>query len=197
MSGKQTITTDANDDVLSVATEPVMATIGFARTVTFPNTFGAKEEASIFLQVPLEDTSSPEAIEAELAPNFALAKALIYKELGLDAEVTANGVVAAAPQVGDAPKSKGGGRKASGGSTPQSSGPLSDEEKNDLWAQLAGAEANGGNFKAQDGGETIWDNRTNKRNPKGPDFKWADSGKALWLKDAPEWFAGPGEGITI
>nr|XP_043622887.1 protein OSB2, chloroplastic-like [Erigeron canadensis] len=32
-----------------------------------------------------------------------------------------------------------------------------------------------------------WDNRLDKRNIKGPDFKNKESGKALWLTSAPEW----------
>ncbi|KAL9684689.1 hypothetical protein QQ045_022130 [Rhodiola kirilowii] len=32
-----------------------------------------------------------------------------------------------------------------------------------------------------------WDNRVNKRNEKGPDFKHKDTGEVLWLSDAPAW----------
>ncbi|KAJ0788446.1 putative primosome PriB/single-strand DNA-binding, nucleic acid-binding protein [Helianthus annuus] len=32
-----------------------------------------------------------------------------------------------------------------------------------------------------------WDNRVDKRNVKGPDFKNKDTGEALWLTDAPSW----------
>ncbi|KAL8226120.1 hypothetical protein R6Q57_018677 [Mikania cordata] len=32
-----------------------------------------------------------------------------------------------------------------------------------------------------------WDNRLDKKNEKGPDFKNKDSGKALWLGGAPSW----------
>lgn len=193
---KVSTTVDNDGDVISILTEPVMATISFQRTVTYPNTFGAKEEFGVFLQVPISDTSSPEAIESEIAPQAALAKALVYTQLGLDPSVQENGVVSAPAQVGEAPKAKAGGfpKKASGGST-TTSAPLSDDQKADLWVRLAGAQVNGQNFK--DGSETVWDNRTNKRNPKGPDFKWADSGDALWLRDKPEWFAGPGEGTII
>jgi hypothetical protein len=192
---KVSTTVDNDGDVVSILTEPVMATISFSRTVTFANTFGAKEECGVFLQVPISDTSSPEAIEAEIAPQFALAKGFVYTQLGLDATVQENGVVSSPAQVGDAPKAKGkgGGGRPSGAAA--SNAPLTDEEKADLWARLAGAQVNGANFK--DGSETVWDNRVGKRNPKGPDFKWADSGHALWLKDAPNWFAGPGEGIEV
>ncbi|KAL1223997.1 Protein OSB3, chloroplastic/mitochondrial [Cardamine amara subsp. amara] len=32
-----------------------------------------------------------------------------------------------------------------------------------------------------------WDNRTNKRNPKGPDFTNKETGEALWLNGSPTW----------
>lgn len=34
-----------------------------------------------------------------------------------------------------------------------------------------------------------WDNRAKKLNPKSPDFKEKESGKALWLSDSPDWVA--------
>nr|AAM61481.1 unknown [Arabidopsis thaliana] len=32
-----------------------------------------------------------------------------------------------------------------------------------------------------------WDNRLDKRNPKGPDFKHKETGEALWIGDSPTW----------
>ncbi|KAJ4825210.1 hypothetical protein Tsubulata_024465 [Turnera subulata] len=32
-----------------------------------------------------------------------------------------------------------------------------------------------------------WDNRFNKKNPKGPDFKHKETGEAVWLNDFPTW----------
>lgn len=32
-----------------------------------------------------------------------------------------------------------------------------------------------------------WDNRVDKRNPRGPDFKHKDTGEVLWLSSAPAW----------
>lgn len=32
-----------------------------------------------------------------------------------------------------------------------------------------------------------WDNRLDKKNPKGPDFKHKDTGEALWLRGSPSW----------
>ncbi|KAH6755883.1 hypothetical protein C2S53_007140 [Perilla frutescens var. hirtella] len=32
-----------------------------------------------------------------------------------------------------------------------------------------------------------WDNRTNKRNPKAPDFKHKETGKGLWVSSSPDW----------
>ncbi|CAL0321870.1 unnamed protein product [Lupinus luteus] len=33
-----------------------------------------------------------------------------------------------------------------------------------------------------------WDNRSNKKNEKGPDFKNKETGEALWVDGAPKWF---------
>ncbi|XP_012574795.1 protein OSB2, chloroplastic-like isoform X2 [Cicer arietinum] len=32
-----------------------------------------------------------------------------------------------------------------------------------------------------------WDNRLNKKNERGPDFKHKETGEGLWLKDSPSW----------
>ncbi|XP_023638728.1 protein OSB3, chloroplastic/mitochondrial isoform X2 [Capsella rubella] len=32
-----------------------------------------------------------------------------------------------------------------------------------------------------------WDNRVDKRNPKGPDFKHKETGEALWISSSPTW----------
>ncbi|KAJ8760515.1 hypothetical protein K2173_015182 [Erythroxylum novogranatense] len=32
-----------------------------------------------------------------------------------------------------------------------------------------------------------WDNRVNKKNVRGPDFKHKETGKGLWLSDSPDW----------
>eukprot|EP00892_Ulva_mutabilis_P005606 jgi/Ulvmu1/3417/UM016_0036.1 len=62
--------------------------------------------------------------------------------------------------------SKGG---SSGGARP------SQAEMDDLWRLLMAAP---GDF---------WDNRTNKRNPRAPDFKHKQNGGALWLNSKPAW----------
>lgn len=189
--------------VSSLDTVPT-ATIGFARTVTYPDTFGAKEEASIFLQVPLVDGVTPEAITEQVEAGFATAKALIYTQLGLDATVQENGVVTSPAQVGT-PKAaakggarKGGASKAGGASKGTSNfKQFTDEEKEEGWVALANAdvEDKGSYLQITAGDETVYDNRESKKSPNGPDFKFKDSGLALWLKDAPEWFEGPGEGV--
>lgn len=200
-------TTGPNGEVISNLDTVPTATISFGRTVTFPDTFGAKEECSIFLQVPLVDGVTPEAITKQIESASALAKAYVYGQLGLEAEVTPNGVVTAAPQVGQ-PKTtagKGGARKSSGVKKSAGANPnggnfktFSDEEREEGWTALASATVEDKGSYLQitaASGETIYDNRESKRSPNGPDFKFKDSELPLWEKDAPEWFQGPGEGV--
>jgi len=200
------ITTDADGAVISTLDTVPTATISFSRTVTFPDTFGAKEEASIFLQVPLVDGVSAEAITKQVEDGFATAKAAVYTQLGLTVEVQANGVVTSPAQVGapKAAKASGGGKPRSGGA-PRGGGnsnfkQFTDEEKDDGWAQLAGATVEDkGSYLSitTQQGETVYDNRTSKKSANGPDFKFKDSELALWLKDAPSWFTEPGGGIEL
>lgn len=197
---------DSEGNVLAVTDTTPVATINFGRTVTYPDTFGAKEEASIFLQVPLTEGTTPEAITKQVEDAFATAKACVYTQLGLDATVQENGVVSAPAQVGT-PKTTsgkgGGGRKPSGGSkvgSKPSGGfkQFTDEEKEEGWVALANANVEDkGSYLSitTQSGETVYDNRESKRSANGPDFKFKDSDLALWLKDAPEWFSGPGEGV--
>ncbi|OIW03991.1 hypothetical protein TanjilG_30267 [Lupinus angustifolius] len=42
-----------------------------------------------------------------------------------------------------------------------------------------------------------WDNRSNKKNEKGPDFKNKETGEALWLNGAPKWVLSKLEGTEI
>jgi len=201
-----TVTQDAEGGLVSITESPCIATISFSRKNGLPAY--SNEEFSIFLQVPLDDVSSLDAIERQLDPNVAFLKSYVYRQLGVASEIEDGVIVGEVPV--EAPKAQRGGypRKAqttapaAATANGSAANATSDDEKADLWAQLAGATANGKNWKTQ-GGETIWDNSVDKRNPKSPDFKWADSGKALWLKradgspEAPEWFVGPGEGIKL
>lgn len=51
----------------------------------------------------------------------------------------------------------------------------SHEKDGDLWKHLV------------ENPSSWWDNRVDKKNPNGPDFKHKDTRKALWLVDAPAW----------
>lgn len=198
------ITTDADGKVISSLDTVPTATISFGRTVTFADTFGAKEECSIFLQVPLVDGNDEKSTAAQIEAAAATAKAFVYQQLGLEVEVQENGVVTAPPQIGQPKAAKGGGTRkpASGGGSKASGGTkraaqLTDEQKADLWVALANAEVEdkGSYLSITADGETVYDNRESKRSPNGPDFKWKDAGHALWLSDAPDWFTNPGEGV--
>lgn len=201
-------TTDAEGAVISTLDTVPTATISFARKITFADTYGAYEEAGIFLQVPLVEGTTPEAIAKQVEDAYATAKAAVYTQLGLEAEVAPNGVISATAQVGTpkAASGKGGGRKASGAKKSTGGGnagggnfkTFTDEERDEGWAALAAAtvEDKGSYLQITTaGGETVYDNRESKRSPNGPDYKFKDSELALWEKDAPEWFQGPGEGV--
>lgn len=191
----QVTTTDGEGNILSIATEAGKATVAFTRKVTFPDTYGGGEELSIYLPIDLDgvDLSDASSVEKALIEPTATLKAFTYQQLGVGFTVQ-NGVVvgeAQAPMPKKDSVRKGGSK---GGSKPApSSTPV---DKDDLWGQLAGAKVKGDNFETQSG-ETVWDNRTSKRNPKAPDFKFADSGEGLWLDQAPAWFKGAGEGIEL
>lgn len=201
------VTTDAEGNVVSTLDTTPTATISFGRTVTFPDTFGAKEECSIFLQVPLTEGTTPEAIAKQVEDAAATAKAFVYTQLGLAADVQDNGVVTSPAQIGAPKTSKGGGAgrkpaaggsKAGGAKRTSSFKQFSDEEIEEGWVALANAEVEDkGSYLSitTAEGETVYDNRDSKRSKNGPDFKFKDSELALWLDKAPEWFTGPGEGV--
>ena len=188
-----TSTTIDSEGAVTATTDTVpTATVFFGRKNGLPNF--SNEEFSLFVQVPLTEGTSPEAIEKQVDDASALVKTLVYKQLGVAVEVQANGVIKGEVPVAVEKPAKARRSAPSGGAPARKQ--LSDDDKNDLWASLAGAEADGSHWKAQDG-ELIYDNRVGKTNPRGPDFKFKDSGHGLWLSDKPEWFNGPGEGITL
>ncbi|XP_075502279.1 protein OSB2, chloroplastic-like [Primulina tabacum] len=62
----------------------------------------------------------------------------------------------------------------------QPAGPTSDERKreergDDSWKNLV------------ENPDKWWDNRSNKKNPKAPDFKHKETGEVLWLNRTPDW----------
>jgi hypothetical protein len=79
--------------------------------------------------------------------------------------------VVAAPAPAPAPVT-GGGFLASIGARPHQLSTTGDEKVN-LHAHVADLDANPGDY---------YDNRANKKNPKGPDFKHKRTGVALWLR---------------
>jgi len=185
----QVTTTDKDGAIISIATESAHATISFGRKNGLPNY--SNEEMTVFLPVDLDgvDMADTSAIEKALVGPTATIKAFVYQQLGVGFEVKNDVVVGEVPTETPKASTRKGGSKAK---------PAAAEavDKDDLWGQLAGAAKNGDNWKTQSG-ETVWDNREGKRNPKAPDYKFADSGEGLWLDRAPAWFNGAGEGITL
>lgn len=194
MTGKSTTSTP-DGDLISITTQPPVATISFGRKNGLPGY--SNEEFSIFLQVPLDgiDTTDVASIEKMLDPQAGFVKAYVYKQLGVPFSIDGSVVRGEAPA--ETPKAA---RKTASSSPSKQretqrggGGGASPDDKSEYWAQLAGAEKNGDHWKSQ-GGETIFDNREGKRNPKAPDFKFADAGVGLWLDRKPDWFGEPGDG---
>lgn len=186
MAGKS-VTKDSNGDLVTVTVSAPTATISFGRKVGLPNY--SNEELSLFLQVELPEGATLDDIEKALEPQVAFVKAFVYKQLGVPFGMADNGVVVGEVPA-EAPKKTGGKPKAGGGA------PKAKVDKDEYWGAVASAEQSGDNWRSQDG-ELIYDNRESKRNPKAPDFKFADSGVALWLSDKPSWFEGPGKGMVL
>jgi len=182
----KTTTTDSNGDLVTLTVAAPTATISFGRKVGLPNY--SNEEMSLFLQVELPEGASLDDIEKALEPQIAFVKAFVYKQLGVPFGMADNGVV-----VGEVPADI---PKKAGGKPRAAAQPKAKVDKDEYWGAVATADPSGDNWRAQDG-ELIYDNRESKRNPKAPDFKFADSGVALWLSDKPSWFEGPGKGMVL
>lgn len=148
--------------------------------------------AEIMLQIPTSDqwfTTDPDGnrvidvdrIIGDAKPAFFAAKAVVYEQLGVPFEVDGSIVVReilhkelGAVEITEA-ESKAIGETvtvaAQATTTAPKAGAPSDTSKDGLWADLCA------NPKGW------YDNRTNKRNPKGPDFKNKANGDlALWLE---------------
>lgn len=133
----------------------------------------SNEEASLFVQAPIDPDSTPEQIDQLIREAFAFAKSHVLGELDLPFTQSEDGVVrpsggsatvreAAKPAPSVKPASA-----ASGG-----------DDKTAAWEDLVSNP------------DKWFDNRVDKRNPKGPDFKGKNSGAfngvGLWLNSAPE-----------
>lgn len=154
-------------------TEP-RVTISFSRKMS-PKQFESAE-ASIFIQVPIGLVeATPEGIESAAKPLYALAKSLVFDELGVDYGIdpTTNTVVEKLTQrvgaevVAERPTAQ----RAAGNRPPTAKRVSADVEA--LWADW------------ESDPTQWWDNREDKRNPRAPDFKHKKTGAGLWLNTKP------------
>lgn len=170
-----TNTYDADGVITATEIKPNTVTISYGRKVPRDGGYGSGEECSIFQQVDVGPDDSPEQVEAAVKAAFAFSKAVVLQQLGcaygVDQETgVVNGLDSAAASAAAAPAPKA--------YTPKSNGPVAKSygdgvkrSKEDLIAEL---QSNPGQF---------FDNRVDKKNPKGPDFKRKSSGEGLWLSD--------------
>lgn len=169
-------------------------------TVTFSRKVSVRQyesaEASIFVQFEIPTEGSPEQQRAELLANaraaYFSAKALVFQELGLEFTVGEDGVirevlqknfgkvtevtpnelanVAMDSQTSSTPFAE------PTATEPNAPYPTDTQDKNERNANKKWAVA-----RIASHPDEWWDNRTNKRNPKAPDYKHKETGMGVWL----------------
>jgi len=166
----------------------LVGTVSFSRKVAVRQYESA--EASVFIQFAIPTEGDAETIRHQTISNARAAmfeaKGLVLEELGLEFQVDDNGVlhelitknlgnvteVRATPS-GDytpAPSDSG---EATSASPPYSA---DTQDKSERAANKSWAVARWNSHPNE-----FWDNRANKRNPKGPDLKHKETGLAVWL----------------
>lgn len=175
----KTETFDADGDLISTEIKPATWTISYQHKVPRHGGFGAGEEFGIFAQVEVDPSDDLDDIENKIKSYAAFVKATVFQQLGLTyASDEATGVITCLEVEAEkaskaAPKSQsGGGARKAAGKPAGSGGPKRDAAE--MWAEY------------EQDPDRWWDNRVNKRNPKGPDFKHKDTGEGLWLDSAPD-----------
>ena len=182
-------TVDADGNVVTTTIEGRKAFVNFERSISVKPYETAK--ASCHLQVDL-----PEQIDESVDLNsyfkqaFSVAKANVFQQLGLDYEVDEVNLVVIeklerelGAEVVEGPKPKKATARKSAPS--KRGGKPSDEQIEAAWEDL------------QANPDGWFDNRSDKRNPKAPDFKAKNNNKnieggfALWLDSMPSWFDEP------
>ncbi len=192
-----TKTLDADGGLVSTTIEDRKAFVNFERSISVKPYETAK--ASCHVQVDLDATAvqgdEEPSLNASIKEAYAVAKTAVFEQLGLSYEVDEVSLVVveklerelgAEVVEGEKPR-KATARKAapSNPSRKRAGGKPTDKQIEDAWEDLS---------NDPDG---WFDNRSDKRNPKAPDFKAknnnknVESGFALWLDSAPDWFDEP------
>lgn len=164
----------------------LVGTVSFSRKIAVRQYESA--EASVFIQFCIPTEGDAESIRHQTLSNARAAmfeaKGLVLEELGLEFQVDDNGVLhelltkslgnvtevrAVAPTQNNEPAAVA----ETSAAPPYSSDTQDKSERasNKAWAMSRWASHP----------HEFWDNRANKRNPKGPDLKHKETGLAVWL----------------
>lgn len=170
---------DASNQLIEREIKPATYTVSYSRKVPRDGGYGAGEEASIFSQVEVPLDADEAMVEQLIKQTFAFNKAIVLQQLGVtfgvDQETgVVNGLDSAAASAAAAPAAKPttvNRHNGSGGPVAKSYGDGVKRSKEELIAEL------------QSNPAQFFDNRVDKKNPKGPDFKRKSSGEGLWLSD--------------
>lgn len=160
---KSTTYNEQNDPIAeTISTNTI--TVQYGRKMGREN-YG-NEEAGIFCQVDVLEEDDLSDIEQKVRSTFAFAKTLVLSELGVESSETDGGIV----------RDVGGSDVAAKPAAKPRALPKGDD-KVAAWQDVI------------DNPSSWFDNRTDKKNPKGPDFKGKNNGQfagvGLWLSDAP------------
>lgn len=157
--------------------EAPRATVYYERKVGLPE-YG-NVVAGIHIQVPTSPGDDLEQIASNAKAAFFDAKALVYQELGIVSALTEENIL-----VEKAARQLGAVSVNDAAAPARSDHTAGSNSKDALWEDL------------QNNPKNWYDNRVDKKNPKGPDFKQkAGAKEALWLK-----YQGKSvvpEGITV
>ena len=159
-------------------------TVSFSRKISVRQYESA--EASVFIQFPIPTEGDAESIRHQTLANARAAmfeaKGLVLEELGLEFQVDENGVLheLIAKNLGNVTEIRPTGNTGpvSDGESVSDTPPYSTDtqDKSERAANKAWGLAR---WKTHP--HEFWDNRQNKRNPKGPDLKHKENGLAVWL----------------
>jgi hypothetical protein len=178
---------------MSDTLSPLQHTVFFGRKMGLPNY--SNQEASIFIQVDADRDLDAAAVADKLMAAFVQAKSQVLTQLGIAFELDAEGVIveSSVASVGPqsaAPSQKDGVtqvREAFPGATVEpnvvhvdfSQGDTRDPLKMDKREQKQWLIQRFSTHPHE-----FFDNRGNKRNPKGPDLKHKASALGVWLDNA-------------
>jgi hypothetical protein len=163
-------------------------TVSFSRKISVRQYESA--EASVFIQFPIPTEGDADEIRSQTLSNARAAmfeaKGLVLEELGLEFQVDENGVLheLITKNLGNvteirntAPTDNTPAPVGDATSTSDSAPYSADtQDKGERAANKSWAVARWNSHPHE-----FWDNRANKRNPKGPDLKHKETGLAVWL----------------